>query len=299
MSGPKSTFSQREGYEVVPEPQLGDLSSHARIAIWNVFDAHLSDERDQCWREDLDWREADVPPQDEPRRVYTWEQILEDVHVSHDHRAHDDFAHEESEARLRARIENDPSNRVIDLIEFVLSHRQCPPIFVEEMSSKFESPQFPYEIDLGPPVVIQPAVSMAEGAELKRNLEDLREVAGLDGCNAHLQVAQRLIRDGDWAGSVRESIHAVESVAKRITPGAKTLGAALNSLEKQGMLQHKALKEAFSKLYGYTSDEKGIRHALADESVNVTIDEAVFMLGACASFASYLWRKHKAAGDTP
>ena len=32
-------------------------------------------------------------------------------------------------------------------------------------------------------------------------------------------------------------------------------------------------------------------HAHAD----VTIDEAVFMLGACASFASYLWRKHQAA----
>ena len=25
---------------------------------------------------------------------------------------------------------------------------------------------------------------------------------------------------------------------------------------------------------------------------NVGMDEAVFMFGACASFASYLWRKH-------
>ena len=47
---------------------------------------------------------------------------------------------------------------------------------------------------------------------------------------------------------------------------------------------------------GYTSDEQGFRHLLLNKAEdNVTIDEAVFMLGACASFASYLWRKHQAA----
>ena len=51
------------------------------------------------------------------------------------------------------------------------------------------------------------------------------------------------------------------------------------------------------KLYGYTSDERGLRHPLLErEEANVGMDEAVFMLGACASFASYLWRKH-AAGE--
>jgi len=64
-------------------------------------------------------------------------------------------------------------------------------------------------------------------------------------------------------------------------------------LEKEGKL-HPALKEAFIKLYGYTCDEPGIRHALLDrETARVGIDEAVFMFGACASFASYLRRKHK------
>ncbi len=49
---------------------------------------------------------------------------------------------------------------------------------------------------------------------------------------------------------------------------------------------------------GYTSDEQGFRHLLLNKAEdNVTIDEAVFMLGACASFASYLWRKHQAAAS--
>ena len=111
---------------------------------------------------------------------------------------------------------------------------------------------------------------------------------------AHLRRASECINAGDWAGSVRESIHSVESVARQLDSGAaKTLEPALKSLEKRGAL-HTALKDAFSKLYGYTSDEQGIRHALLDQpEANVGIDEAVFMLGACASFASYLWRKHQ------
>ena len=111
----------------------------------------------------------------------------------------------------------------------------------------------------------------------------------------HLHNASGCIDAGDWAGSVRESIHAVESVARQLDPDAsKTLGPALASIEKRGTL-HPALKDAFKKLYGYTSDEQGIRHARLDPvDSNVGMDEAVFMLSACASFASYLWRKHMA-----
>lgn len=92
---------------------------------------------------------------------------------------------------------------------------------------------------------------------------------------------------------MRESIHAVESTARRFDPNARTLAPALKSLEKTAAL-HPALKRAFSNLYGYTSDEQGIRHALIDNPPgHVGQDEAVFMLGACASFSSYLARKHR------
>ena len=65
-------------------------------------------------------------------------------------------------------------------------------------------------------------------------------------------------------------------------------------LEKAGVLNHRALQEAFSKLYGYTNDENGIRHALLDEgAADVDLDDAVFMFGACASFAAYLVNRHK------
>jgi hypothetical protein len=70
----------------------------------------------------------------------------------------------------------------------------------------------------------------------------------------------------------------------RFAPGTTTLGPALAALEKQGHL-HGCLKAAFSSLYGYSSDEEGIRHALVfKEEAQVDEADALFMLGACASY---------------
>jgi hypothetical protein len=96
------------------------------------------------------------------------------------------------------------------------------------------------------------------------------------------------LRDGHWAGSVRESTSAVEAMAKRLAPNQDTLGPALAELERKGHL-HPGLKKAFNALYGYTSDQEGIRHALVfDDNAKVDEADALFMLGARASFVSYL-----------
>jgi hypothetical protein len=77
-------------------------------------------------------------------------------------------------------------------------------------------------------------------------------------------------------------------MARTLEPSVSTLGPALDALEKRGHL-HGALKRAFSALYGYTSDEKGIRHALVlEDKAQVDETDALFMLGSCASFVSYL-----------
>ncbi len=180
-----------------------------------------------------------------------------------------------------------------------MRHDDCPQEFIVKMAGAFSDCQLAYTIDSDPPPSILPATTPEEGEQLKRNLNEL-QAAGLVRSATHLRKASKHINDGEGADGVRESINAVESVARQIDPATShTLGAALNSLEKKGLLQHHALKDALSKLYGYASDEEGVRHALVfQDKPNVTIDEAVFMLGACASFASYLWRKHQAA-NTP
>ena len=275
-------FSQREGYRAVPGPlQLKELPETARMDLWNVLYAFF-------WHSNLDRRYLDG----------AWEVILRDVHAWHHHLPLDEWTGElyKVSNRLRTFIQQQPFDQVFDLFEYVMQHKHCPPHFIETVSNAFRVCQLAYAIDADPPVTIWPATTPEEGTELVRSVDELRS-AGLDGSVTHLRNASKCINDGDWAGSVRESIHAVESIARLIDPAAsEVLTPALKSLEEHRVLQHSALKQAFIKLYGYTCDEQGIRHALLDKAeANVTIDEAVFMLGACASFASYLWRKHQAA----
>ena len=110
---------------------------------------------------------------------------------------------------------------------------------------------------------------------------------------AHLQRALELLSDRknpDYRNSIKESISAVESIAKEIAQKPKAdLGAALSAIEKQGKL-HRAMKSAFLSLYGYTSDADGIRHALMEEQ-NLTADDAKFFLLSCTSFINYLKAK--------
>jgi len=79
-------------------------------------------------------------------------------------------------------------------------------------------------------------------------------------------------------------------MARELTGNPKaTLGDALSMLEKNNHL-HPALKKGFSTIYGYTSDEGGIRHAMLDEPT-ITVTDAKFFLVSCSTFINYLKAK--------
>ena len=282
----KLTFSQREGYEEVPRPlQLEELPARARTKIWDVF------------------YELSLLTKDPFLEIDVWLEIMEDVHREHDGKPLDEWVGLRDELRddLKHRVGQDRFNHVFDLIEFIIGHKYCPSEFTTKMSMVFKSCRLAYAIVVidSREISIMPATTREEGDELVRNVDELRH-GGMEGAVAHLRNASQCINRGDWASSIRESIHAVESVARQIDPAAsKTLRGALGSLKTKGVLKHGALIEALNKLYGYTLDEQGIRHALLEKAeADVTVDEAVFFLGACASFASYLWRKHQAAAPS-
>jgi len=76
-------------------------------------------------------------------------------------------------------------------------------------------------------------------------------------------------------------------MVREITGNPKaSLGDALNELEKQERI-HRALKKGLSAIYGYTSDQGGIRHAMLEEP-NITVSDAKFMLVSCCAFINYL-----------
>jgi hypothetical protein len=72
-----------------------------------------------------------------------------------------------------------------------------------------------------------------------------------------------------------------------------TLDGALKELCAKTEI-HGALQAGFSKLYGYISDEKGIRHALLDQP-NVGFAEAKYMIVSCSAFVHYLIQKAEEA----
>ncbi len=94
----------------------------------------------------------------------------------------------------------------------------------------------------------------------------------------------------DYRNSIKESISAVEALCAAVTGDPRaTLGQALRAIDPTLEL-HPALRSAFEKLYGYTSDAEGIRHALMEEG-QLEQEDAIFMMVACSAFISYLTAK--------
>ena len=120
--------------------------------------------------------------------------------------------------------------------------------------------------------------------------EAIKNTDSFNGVQTHLQTALSLLADRkqpDYRNSIKESISAVEALAKVLTGDDKaTLGDALKILEKNSKL-HGSLKSGFSSLYGWTSAAEGIRHAMLDDP-NLKFDYAKFMLVACTAFVNYL-----------
>lgn len=160
----------------------------------------------------------------------------------------------------------------------------------EDLMKAFVTSRAAYRIVNSDTIV---AIGTEEQAEaFTRAIADTGDISA-SGARRHLIDAGAALRKGDWAGCVRESIHAVEAMAVRIAPGTDTLGKALSVIERQGHL-HGSLKSAFNVLYAYASDEQGVRHALVfSDAANVDEADALFMLGACAAFVSYLAARGK------
>lgn len=182
-----------------------------------------------------------------------------------------------------------PYNEVLDIIEYVTNwvesrmknHRGC---LYKSMNEVFEKEYVGYRLVMGR---IVPITDENE----KRVIEEAGHIP-FDGCRAHIEKAVGFLADRenkDYKNCIKESISAVESACQQIVGDEKaTLVIALKKLEDNGVALHPSLKQGFSKLYGYTSDQGGIRHAEGLFESNVTFEEAKYMLVSCSAFVNYL-----------
>ena len=145
---------------------------------------------------------------------------------------------------------------------------------------------------------LAPVAEEAEIAALEGAISAAAQV-GLEGVRAHIQEALRFLSlrpEPAYRNAIKESISIVESAVKGIAGlDQGGLDQALRVLDQKAPI-HGALRAGFLNLYGYSSDEEGIRHALLEAGANIGFDEAKFMVVACSAFAHFLIAKAQAAG---
>jgi len=178
-----------------------------------------------------------------------------------------------------------------DFLEFVVTHASYAYIrkeLIAESNHVLEQELSGYRFIAGK---LTPVTTKEEISAIERAIAET--ATAFPHSTTHLRQAIALLAQrpkADYRNSIKESISSVESLCAAITGNQKaTLGEALKAIDPEAEL-HGALRGAFEKLYGYTSDANGIRHALMDEE-HLEQEDAVFMLVACSAFISYVIAK--------
>ena len=282
-------FSQRYGFNQVRQViQVESMDDDLRNSLWNALHLHYwgaLDATPQAYLRRHIRTSSDQPiPSSENTRI-----LFRRIWVDFFKRLRDEIPEDWESAKdeLYDFFFSDAEwYEIYDFVEFVAQNDRAPervPRFQRAVNRYLarESSGYRFMGDSIVPIVSETEISEIESAitgkeqavssQLKRSLELLSDRA-----------------DPDYRNSIKESISAVEGQVMSTLGAEKgTLGTLLNQLEQQAPV-HPALKEAFSKLYGYTSDESGIRHALLDDGREVTFEEAKFMLVVCSAFINYV-----------
>jgi len=181
---------------------------------------------------------------------------------------------------------------VYDFIEFVANNFDRYGFrerFIESCNGVLQTELSAYKFVDG---LITRITEQQEIEEIETALETARGPS-----RTHLRRALELLSDRnapDYRNSIKESISSLESLVAAIVGEKGTLGHLIKKLDNEIGL-HPALKTAFSNLYGYTSDEGGIRHALM-EAEKVDFNDAKFMLVVCSAFVNFVLSKVEASG---
>lgn len=286
MSG---SFSERYGI-VKPRSviQIGSMDDALRNGLWNVLDL-------RCWKPlSSSQMDDDGHPvmRDEARDLARaiWNLHLKLPIDQLDHKWWSDVV-----STLRERFFKFTWNEVYDFLQFMVSQRPDEDDvggFVEDCTEVMKREMSGYRFVGG-------LITRITSDEEIREIESATAIPDpMKSVGTHVQTALKLMSDRkspDYRNSIKESISAVEAICALITHNEKaTLDQCLHQLEEKVRL-HAALKQAFVKLYGYTSDAEGIRHALMEEPT-LTFDDAKFMLVCCSAFVNYVRAKASQAG---
>lgn len=266
------TFEQAEGIDALPSQlERGHITPVIRARLWHALYQSL---------------QSSSTFQSGYRRVSTrWQAALLNMYVRKFGVFSDTITDrlDRHAERLKPIFENGKTHIVLGVTEWLLRSYNAggftsavATILVEERSA--------YRLVDDHDIV--PLASDEEGQALLGALTALDD-ANLQGARTHLKAAAHAAALGSFADSVRESMQAIESAARSLT-GSSKFSDALSTIEQERRL-HTAFKRGLTSLYGYSSDEEGIRHPLLENGdAAVSEADAILMLGICASAVTYL-----------
>jgi hypothetical protein len=287
------SFSERYGYsEKHDTSQIECMDDDLRTSIYNVIYDEFHEHNTVAIAEDLS------------RQIWSkcWHKALDEFPDYYDDHG---FVN-----ALKLWFQECPWNQAYDLVEFIAnkykitddSQQSYPGVFLDEPPhAAFAHPyleDFRNEINealqrerAGYRLVETLVSPITNTAELDSINQVLQASDTFGTARKHLYKALELFSirgNPDYENTVKESISAIEAAARTVSGNEKaTLGAALKSIQKSKKV-HPALIEGWQKLYGFTSDAGGIRHAEHPDDFHVDGALAKYMLVSCSGFVNYL-----------
>jgi hypothetical protein len=175
-----------------------------------------------------------------------------------------------------------------DFLEFLMKEPLLKDIVAEEANKIFTEENIECRVInyLVVPIMEEEEIGEIEQAQRLNNRYEKVKI--------HLQKALELYAkrpQPDYKNSIKESISAIEALARIITNNPS---ATLGDLTKQLPI-HPAFRDGLNKIYGWTSDEGGIRHSQKDykDYLESGEDEARFMLVLAHVFVNYIIKKYE------
>lgn len=269
-----TVFSRRNGYNTVAI-QLECASDTLKRRIMAAFYKQEFDTYDT-----IEWTNYATGIED----------MMIEMGVPYEFPKNEIFKRKNAEALQRFVLESKEWYTIFDFIEryLAVSEKNTSATMAKEFNRILEDEVSAYRI------LDNLVVPITNKAELE-TVEEAKNTP-YDSVHTHITKALSLYADRkapDYENSIKESISAVEAMCCIITglSGAQaTLGTAIKKLKDNGVHIHKAMENAFSALYGYASDEEGIRHGGIDFK-NAPAEDAKYMLISCSAFVSYLMEK--------
>jgi len=270
-------FSERYGYKKAEMLKKDEMPDHLRTRIWNVFDLNV-------------FGRFNIR---DPLSSYTettakfifnlWNKFLK--------RNTDEIKGVGSRhisLMVKQEFYDLQGSEIYEFINFFLKTYQgkiTEDKVLVKLSEVLEEECAPYRIIDGKVI---PLISKEEIKEIEKTLNIPDKYKSVSD---HLSKALELFSKrpkADYENSIKESISAVDLLVQIILGKEGTLGKLVDGLDI-----HPALKKAFSNLYGWTSDDAGIRHPKSKEPLSCDEPEARYMLVTCSAFINYVTAKHE------